>query len=107
MSTAGGGIDVSLEEDNELLDEVVVVGFATQKKENLTGAVSTLDNDAIESVPVHNPILALQGQIPGLRISQNSGELYNNGPSIELRGLTTIGQGSSGSVLVLIDGDKL
>ena len=39
-----------------------------------------------------------------MRISQNSGELYNNGPSIELRGLTTIGQGSSGSVLVLIDG---
>lgn len=99
-----GDIDVSLEEDREILDEVVVVGFATQRKENLTGAVSTLDNEAIESVPVHNPILALQGQIPGLRISQNSGELYNNGPSIELRGLTTIGQGSSGSVLVLIDG---
>ena len=99
-----GGINITLEEDNELLEEVVVVGFATQKKVNLTGAVSTLDGDALESVPVHNPILALQGQIPGLTITQNSGELYHNGPSIELRGLTTIGQGSTGGVLVLIDG---
>ena len=63
-----------------------------------------MDGDALESVPVHNPILALQGQIPGLTITQNSGELYHNGPSIELRGLTTIGQGSTGGVLVLIDG---
>ena len=83
---------------------MVVVGFATQKKVNLTGAVSTLDNEALESVPVHNPVLALQGQIPGLTITQNSGQLYNNGPSVQLRGLTTIGEGSSGSVLVLIDG---
>ena len=72
--TGGGGVyNVTLEEDNELLDEVVVVGFATQKKVNLTGAVSTLDNEALESVPVHNPVLALQGQIPGLTITQNSG----------------------------------
>ena len=97
-------INIVLQEDNELLDEIVVVGFATQKKENLTGAVSTLGSEEIESVPVHNPILALQGQIPGLTITQNSGQLYNNGPSMELRGLTTIGQGSSGAVLVLIDG---
>lgn len=103
--TGGGGVyNVTLEEDNELLDEVVVVGFATQKKVNLTGAVSTLDNEALESVPVHNPVLALQGQIPGLTITQNSGQLYNNGPSVQLRGLATIGEGSSGSVLVLIDG---
>lgn len=97
-------IDVILEQDKELLDEVVVVGFATQKKINLTGSVSTLGKEELQSVPVHNPILALQGQIPGLTITQNSGELYGNGPSVELRGLTTIGQGSTGSVLVLIDG---
>ena len=48
--------------------------------------------------------MALQGQIPGLTITQNSGQLYNNGPSVQLRGLATIGEGSSGSVLVLIDG---
>ena len=99
-----GGINITLEEDNELLEEVVVVGFATQKKVNLTGAVSTLGSEELETVPVHNPVLALQGQIPGLTITQNSGELYNNGPSIELRGLTTIGQGSTGGVLILIDG---
>ena len=104
VSKGGEVYNVILEEDNELLDEVVVVGFATQKKVNLTGAVSTLDNEALESVPVHNPVLALQGQIPGLTITQNSGQLYNNGPSVQLRGLATIGEGSSGSVLVLIDG---
>ncbi len=104
VKVTGAVVDVTMEEDSELLDEVVVVGFATQKKVNLTGAVSTLDDEAIASVPVHNPVLALQGQIPGLTITQNSGQLYNNGPSVQLRGLATIGEGSSGSVLVLIDG---
>ncbi len=97
-------IDIVLEQDTQFLDEVVVVGFATQKKVNLTGAVSTLGKKELEAVPVHNPILALQGQIPGLTITQNSGELYNNGPSMQIRGLATIGEGSQGSVLVLIDG---
>ncbi len=103
-AVSGTPMQVTLEADRELLDEVVVVGFAKQKKVNLTGAVSTLGGEELESVPVHNPILALQGQIPGLTITQNSGDLYENGPSIQLRGLTTIGQGSTGSVLVIIDG---
>ncbi len=94
---------VILEEDSRLLDEVVVVGFATQKKVNLTGSVSTVDSKAIESVPVQNAVQALQGQIPGLAITQNNGQL-NTTPSINVRGLTTIGDGSSGTVLVLVDG---
>lgn len=101
---AGKTLDVVMVQDNELLDEVVVVGFATQKKVNLTGSVSTLDNKQLETVPVSNPVLALQGQIPGLEVTQRSGELYKNGPSVQIRGLTTIGQGSEGSVLILIDG---
>ena len=83
------------------MDEVVVVGFATQKKVNLTGSVSTVDSKAIESVPVQNAVQALQGQIPGLAITQNNGQL-NTTPSINVRGLTTIGDGSSGTVLVLV-----
>lgn len=96
-------LSVVLEEDVKLLDEVVVVGFATQKKVNLTGSVATIDSKALESLPVQNAVQALQGQVPGLVITQNNGQL-NTKANVNVRGLTTIGQGSSGSVLILIDG---
>jgi len=95
---------VVLEDDMEVLEETVVVGFATQKKVNLTGSVSTMDSKQLESVPVSNAVLAMQGLVPGLTIKQHSGQLYNKQPSMTLRGQGTIGQGSSGQVLVLIDG---
>ncbi len=98
-----GGIDISLEEDNELLDEVVVVGFATQKRINLTGSVSTVDSKAFESVPVQNAVQALQGKIPGLHISSTTGQL-NSKATMQVRGLATIGEGSLAQTLVLIDG---
>lgn len=98
-----GGINITLEEDNELLEEVVVVGFATQKKVNLTGAVSTVGSKAFESVPVQNAVQALQGKIPGLLITQSSGQL-NSKAGMQVRGLATIGEGSYANTLVLIDG---
>lgn len=97
-------INIILEADNQLLDEVVVVGFATQKKVNLTGSVSTVGSKELTSMPVRNTVLALQGQVPGLTIKQQSGQLYGKNPNMQLRGLTTIGQGSNGDMLVLIDG---
>lgn len=96
-------IDVSLQEDRLALEETVIVGFAVQKKVNLTGSVATVNAKAIESVPVSNVVQALQGQVPGLTITQTNGQLDTR-PSINIRGLTTIGQGSNGDVLVLIDG---
>lgn len=96
-------LSIVLSEDAQQLEELVVVGFATQKKVNLTGSVATVDSKALESVPVQNAVQALQGQVPGLVITQNNGQL-NSKPSINIRGLATIGQGSSGQVLVLIDG---
>ena len=98
-----GAIDVSLEEDREILDEVVVVGFATQKRINLTGSVSTVDSKAFESVPVQNAVQALQGKIPGLHISSTTGQL-NSKATMQVRGLATIGEGSLAQTLVLIDG---
>lgn len=98
-----GDIDVSLEEDKEILDEVVVVGFATQKRINLTGSVSTVDSKAFESVPVQNAVQALQGKIPGLHISSTTGQL-NSKATMQVRGLATIGEGSLAQTLVLIDG---
>lgn len=96
-------LTVVLQEDTKALDEVVVVGFGTQKKVNLTGSVSVATSKDIEDRPVMLATQALQGLIPGLNISQNNGSLESRA-SINIRGTGTIGQGSSGSPLILIDG---
>ena len=98
-----GTLSVTLKEDTEVMDEVVVVGFGTQKKVNLTGSVSVVDDKELQNRPVTNASQALQGVVPGLQITQSSGDL-NSAPSINIRGVSTIGEGSSGSPLVLIDG---
>lgn len=95
-------LDITLNNDNNNLDEVVVVGFGTQKKVNLTGAVATVDAKAIENRPVRNATQALQGLVTGLNISQNNGSLESN-PSINIRGTGTIGNSSS-SPLIMVDG---
>lgn len=94
---------VEMKEDSEMLDEVVVVGFGTQKKVNLTGSVGLATAKDLEARPVANATQALQGLVPGLQITANSGELDKN-MSINIRGNGTIGEGSSGSPLILIDG---
>lgn len=96
---------VTLKEDTEVLDEVVVVGYGTQKKVNLTGSVSQVGEKAFESRPVQNVTQALQGMVPGmtLGIDAKGGQL-NNSPSISIRGAGTIGQGSEAAPLILIDG---
>ena len=99
----GKSIDVVLEDDSEMLQEVVVVGFGTQKKVNLTGSVGVVTADELKERPVTNATQALQGVVPGLQITQTNGSLEDT-PSINVRGTTTIGQGTSGSPLVLIDG---
>lgn len=102
--TVGGRtvIDVILQEDTKTLEEVVVVGFGTQKKVNLTGAVGVATAKEIESRPVTSAPQALQGLVPGLKISTSNGALDQN-MSISVRGTGTIGS-SSGSPLILIDG---
>lgn len=99
----GKPLDISLTEDSQMLNDVVVVGFGTQKKLNMTGAVGLASASEIESRPVVNATQALQGLVPGLQISVNNGELDKK-MSINIRGNGTIGSGSSGSPLVLIDG---
>jgi TonB-linked outer membrane protein, SusC/RagA family len=96
-------INVTLEEKTVGMNEVVVVGFGTQKKVNLTGSVSTVDAKALEARPVQNAVQSLEGMVAGLNISQNQGMLESK-PSVNVRGLATIGTGSSGSPLILIDG---
>lgn len=98
-------LDIVMEEDGTELDQVVIVGYGTQKKVNLTGAVSTIDSEQLESRPVQNVGQALQGLVPGLNLQTSGlgGELNQN-LSFNIRGGGTIGEGSSAAPLVLIDG---
>lgn len=98
-------LNITLKEDSQALDEVVVVGFGTQKKVNLTGSVAMVKSEVLESRPVQNVSQALQGVVPGLNLTVNDtgGELNNN-LSIDIRGGGTIGEGSNASPLILIDG---
>lgn len=94
-------INVTLQPDVAALDEVVVVGFGTQKKSNLTGAASTIKMDAVlADRPVTNPVLALQGAIPGLQVTSNSGRPGASGLGINIRGTNSI---NGGSPLILVD----
>lgn len=94
-----------MREDSKVLDEVVVVGFGSQKKINLTGSVSQVSMEKLASRPVQNVSQALQGVVPGLNISTNNrgGEL-NNTMNVNIRGGGTIGAGSTSAPLILIDG---
>lgn len=98
-------LSITMKEDSKALDELVVVGFGTQKKVNLTGAVSMVESEILESRPVQNVGQALQGVVPGLNFSVNKtgGEL-NNALDMDIRGTGTIGEGSKSAPLVLIDG---
>ncbi len=97
-------IDVVLSESTIGIDEVVVVGFGTQKKVNLTGAVGTVNSEKLEARPVQNATQMLQGLVSGLNITQSGGGSLDSRPSINIRGIATIGQGSTGNPLILIDG---
>lgn len=96
--------NISLKTSQNELDEVVVVGFGTKKKENLTGAVSQVGEEVFKSRPVLSADKALQGAVAGLNISTDAGGELDGSLDINIRGIGTIGEGSSGSPLVLIDG---
>jgi TonB-linked SusC/RagA family outer membrane protein len=94
-------ITVTLKESGQKLDEVVVVGYGTQKKSKITGSVSKLDNRVLETGVRSNPASALAGTIPGLRVQQASGR-PGAVASIVLRGGTNYN--GTGSPLVMVDG---
>lgn len=99
---ASASIKIVLEEDNEYLDEVVVVGYGKQKKVNLTGAVASVDvAKTIDSRPITDIGRALQGAVPGLTVTTNSGEI-GGAPTIKIRGSVSSPNGS-GNPLILVD----
>lgn len=96
-------IKVLLKEDTQALEEVVVVGYGTQKKVNLTGAVTAVSGEEMTKRPVANATTMLQGQVPGLRVVQGSGQPGNEVVSVKVRGVGTF-SGNGAIPLVLING---
>lgn len=98
-------INIILQEDNLALDEVVVVGYGSQKRSNVTGSVTTVDAaKTFETRPITDAGRALQGAVSGLTISSPSGDLGGD-PQIRLRGVSGSLQTSGGaSPLILVDG---
>lgn len=95
------GIHVTLDEQAKGLDEVVVIGYGTKKKANLIGAVSTVGAEELKDRPITNLGQMLQGQVPNLNISFNTGT-PGEAATLNIRGKTSIT--NSGAPLVLIDG---
>ena len=95
-------LKVTLEEDNMMLEETVVVGYGVQKKVNLTGAVTAVDTKDLQDRTTHNLTNMLQGAVPGLNISTSAGNPGSAG-TLNIRGITSI---NSADPLVLIDGTE-
>ena len=96
-------LDISLAEDVQGLEEVVVVGYGTQKKVNLTGSVASVNAAQLEKRSVTKSSLALQGQMSGIQVRQGGGNPASNGASLVIRGQGTF-SGAGTSPLVLVDG---
>ena len=94
-------VDITLSEDTQALEEVVVVGYSTQKKVNLTGSVSTVNFEEMSSRPVTDASQALSSASPGLQIMQSSGQPNAESFSYNIRGVGTL---NSSSPLILVDG---
>lgn len=104
VSAAGRtSIDISLEPDVQLLGEVVVVGYGTQKKTNVTGSVSQFESEQIENKPITNVTQLFAGQVTGISAPQISGEPGADAAAILIRGRGTF-SGAGTEAFVLVDG---
>ena len=104
---AAATLKIVLREDTDVLDEIVVVGYGTQKKANLTGAVSSVDvSKTLEARPQSDVGKALQGVVPGLTVLSSSGKLGAN-PQITIRGLGTLSNGATSNPLIIVDGVQM
>lgn len=99
--TLGDFMNIVMKEDVQALDEVVVVGYGTQKKRDITGAITSVSDKAISEKQPINVFQALQGEAPGLQISNNSGAPGDTGTML-IRGASTMGSGVN--PLFIVDG---
>ncbi|WP_303312739.1 TonB-dependent receptor [Hymenobacter sp. BT730] len=105
VTGASTSLNVSLQEDTQALSEVVVVGYGTQERATVTGAVSSISGRDIATQPVADPTQALQGRAAGVTVTQNSGAPGGaGGTAVRVRGITSAGNNSP---LYVIDGYPL
>jgi TonB-linked SusC/RagA family outer membrane protein len=96
-------INVSLAAEDRLLNEVVVIGYGTQKRGDLTGSVASVKADVFKDQPITNPIAALQGRIAGVNVVESSG-MPNSQPTITIRGVESFNQPNP---LYIVDGVRV
>ncbi|TFF36124.1 SusC/RagA family TonB-linked outer membrane protein [Mucilaginibacter psychrotolerans] len=94
-------LNITLKAETGTLNELIIVGYGTQKRANATGAVDQISSKNLDNRPITNLTQGLQGQLPNLNIKMLDGKPTQS-PSYNIRGTTSIGQG--GSALILIDG---
>ena len=94
-------IDVRMEDDSQNLDEIVVVGYGTQRKATVTGSVTSVQGDKIMASPTTNLTNSLVGRLPGLVVVTRSGEPGNDGGTLRVRGSNTLGNNDP---LIVVDG---
>ena len=99
-ANAAQGMTVYMEVDSKQLEEAVVVGYTTEKRADITGAISVVDRKGLTGIPTANVAVSLQGKVPGLDVSTN-GAPGGVGYSMLVRGITTI---NNSSPLLVIDG---
>lgn len=97
----GMQLSVVLKEDSKMIDEVVVVAYGVQKKENLTGAVSAVNFKDVAAMPVANTANMLQGRLPGVMLTGNGAQAGKDDPEIRVRGVGTFGNNNP---MLVIDG---
>lgn len=101
VNASAGGMTIKMAEDNASLEEVVVVGYGTQKKANLTGSVAQVSGSVLENRPINNVSAGLQGVMPGITVTGTAGAPGMDGGSIRVRGIGTL---NNASPYILIDG---
>ena len=94
-------LNIVLKEDSKMIDEVVVVAYGVQKKENLTGAVSAVNFKDVAAMPVANTANMLQGRLPGVMLTGNGAQAGKDDPEIRVRGVGTFGNNNP---MLVIDG---
>jgi len=95
-------LDVKMREDVTQMDEVVVIGYGTTTKKEVTGSIASLKEENFIKGNITNPMQLLQGQVAGMNITRQNGSDPNGGFSVQLRGMTTLSGGAS--PLIVIDG---
>src|SRR5690606_38632231 len=95
-------LDIILEESNSQLNEVIVVGYGTQKRADVIGSVAQIKGDELQKAPAMNVTNVLAGRLPGLTSLQQSGRPGADDATLRIRGISTYG--ANQSPLIMIDG---